>query len=451
MRQVLIWACQVALVFTGAAVVETTQGASAQVALAAAQAPDSYRPASGVRFNDPYSRDGHSKNAIKSHVIRTVNSVTRGSTIRIASWNLRGSRWTKALDAADNRGVTVRIIMGASNAAPITPNPDATWLKRHLRDDNDRLPPEKRSWLRLCEESCRGFGGIAHTKFFLFDDVQGLPDVIMYGSANATQLSADVQWNDMFTITRHGALFDTFVKVFAEMSVDKGKNPAYLQTALAKAGARIGTIGFYPYTGKVPSENPDPILGLLNRTRCSGATGGHGVDGHTKIRIGQDALWGERGKAIAERLATMKRRGCNIKIVYTLFGNEVLRILRAAKVPLVHMAYDVNRDGEYDHYLHMKVMAISGVVGDKTNASVVTNGSANWTELPLHSDEVTAQIWDDALTHDYVTWIDWMFNHRPADWVEPDLAPVDSDTVECDCRRLPTSAPDPYRLVKQDL
>jgi len=448
MRLVLIWACQVALVVTGLTVIEAAQVVSPPAVSAAVRPPDDYRPRPGVRFSDPYSRDPYSKNTIKSHIMRTINSMARGSHIRIASWNVRGEDYKDALIAAHDRGVIVQVVMGQQNGPPTTPNPDVRYLRNHLNDGNAGLPWAKRSWLRYCEKSCRGFGGIAHSKFMLFDSVQDVPDVIMYGSANVTQLAADVQWNDLYTLVRRPQVFDSFVSVFDQMSKDTAMGSAYRDTPLTVGKEQIGTIGFYPYTGQTEKEIPDPILGLLNKTRCSGATGGKGINGHTKIRIAQDALWGQRGLDIAERLATMARRGCNIKIVYTLFGNEVLRVLRKAGIPLVHLAYDTDRDGEYDHYLHMKAMAISGVVGAKTDATIVTNGSANWTELPLHSDEVTGQIADDLLTHDYVTFIDWMFDHRPADWVAPDLAPVQDGEVVTDGRRVIT---DPYRLIRQDL
>jgi len=446
MRLVLIWACQVALVVTGMTVLQTGEQAQAwPTTVSARMAPDSYTPRGGVRFNDPYSRDGHRKVAIKSHILRTINSMRRGSTIRIASWNVRGESFRDALIAAHNRGVIVKVIMGAQNGPPTTVNPDVRYLRRHLTDGNDGLPWSKRSWLHYCDYSCRGHGGIAHTKFFLFDRVQAVTDVVMYGSANLTQIAADDQWNDLYTTVGRAELFDSFVTVFQQMDKDSPVKPAYLEVPLKKTG----TIGFYPYTGKQAQETPDPILGLLNRTRCAGATGGTGIKGYTKIRIAQDALWGDRGLAIAERLATMSRRGCNIKIVYTLFGNNVLSMLRKAKVGLVHLAYDTDRDGEYDRYLHMKSMAISGVIGDKTNASVVTNGSANWTSLPLHSDEVTGTIREETLTQRYADWIDWMFTHRPADWIPPDLEPVDDTNPVSDARRLRRT--DPYALVRRDL
>ncbi len=108
-------------------------------------------------------------------------------------------------------------------------------------------------------------------------------------------------------------------------------------------------------------------------------------------------MHGDRGKAIASRLRQMWVRGCNIKIVYAVFGNEVLNILRHTSrgpVPIRQIAQDFDKDGVYDRYLHMKTMAISGVWNGRTNANVTWNGSANWTGVALASDEIVMRIFD---------------------------------------------------------
>ena len=99
-----------------------------------------------------------------------------------------------------------------------------------------------------------------------------------------------------------------------------------------------------------------------------------------------------------------------------MFGGEVLRILRAAKVPLTHLAYDNNEDGLYDRYVHMKSMAISGYYGGNPGARMVWNGSANWTSVALASDEVVGVVNKKWVTNKYMQWIDYMFTHRPAAW-----------------------------------
>ena len=153
-------------------------------------------------------------------------------------------------------------------------------------------------------------------------------------------------------------------------------------------------LGFYPYTGKHTTR--DPVLSALNNVRCTGATRGTGIHGHTKIRIAQTATYGARGLAIAHRLAAMKKRGCNIRLVYAMFGRQALQVLRhdagVGGVPMTHLAYDADCNGIYDKYVHMKSMTVSGVYGKNTHARITWNGSANWTPVSLASDEVVGTL-----------------------------------------------------------
>ena len=163
-------------------------------------------------------------------------------------------------------------------------------------------------------------------------------------------------------------------------------------------------------------------------------------------------MYGERGIAIAKRLAIMHRRGCNIRIVYAMFGNEVLRILRkeaGTPIPMTHLAWDRNEDGIYDRYVHMKTLAVSGVYGKKTNASVTINGSANWTPVSLASDEVIGR----ALPEDgpAVHQLDRLPLHpSPRAWGTERIGQV-SGGGGVERRRSGAPAVDPYALIKQEM
>ena len=138
--------------------------------------------------------------------------------------------------------------------------------------------------------------------------------------------------------------------------------------------------------------------------------------GDTRIRIAQTSMYGDRGLALARKIAKLQRQGCNIRLVYAMFGGEVLRIMRAAKVPMTHLAYDNNEDGLYDRYVHMKSMAISGNFAGDPAAKITWNGSANWTSVALASDEVLGMVRKKWVTQRYMKWIDYMFTHRPVAW-----------------------------------
>lgn len=404
----------------------------------AAAAPDSYAAPHGVRFNDPYSRR-HAKTEIRQHIIRTINSTDAGATIRIASWNIRGPVYRNALIAAHNRGVTVRLIVDQLNSNAEHPNPEVDDMVRALSNNSLRPDPAKHSRVTKCTSSCRGQTGIAHMKLFLFDQAGGVPWITMWGSNNATDVAVNDQWNDLFTLTYNQPIHDGMVAIFNELEADTPTYGAYRRMDFPGVSFDV-----YPYSGAVPWVDPD--LEKLNRTRCKGATGATGNRGRTVVRMAQDALLGERGKAIAYRLATMKRRGCNIRIVYALMGRPIKRILTNAGVPMRQYSYDRNRDGYYDIYLHMKSLAISGVYNGRTNARVTFNGTANWSPVALVSDELVGTVWDWGTNVQYIRWINYLFNNRPAGWTSTNLAPVEYDTNGgVEGRMAPR---DPWALVK---
>lgn len=415
---------------------------------------DHFIPHGGVRFNEPYNRVYKSYH-IRREIIRTIDSMRPGTRIRISAWNVHSYIYTHALILAHQRGVSVRVLMDHANAFPGYPNPDVNRLQAALKKGNQGRPADMTSWLRKCYRSCRGTRGIPHSKFFLFNSVgrpsknkpgkkrKGVKWVSMYGSNNATDLAANVQWNDLYTFVDHQEVYNEFHTIFRQMSRDKKVKGG----AFREYPHHNFTLYFYPYTGPEAEKQGDPDLRILNKIRCTGATGGAGDHGHTVVRLAQDAILGERGIAIAHRLVTMARRGCEIGIAYSLLGGNVKQVLRTGPIRLTHLAYDANEDLLYDHYLHMKTMAVSGVYAGKTNAWLTLNGSANWSPVALASDEVVGVFLRKKLTQKYLRWINWLLTHRPP-WWRPDGMNIAPRTmVTTDGRTVKI---DPYQLIRQD-
>lgn len=384
------------------------------VSTPAAATPDHYVPKAGPAFNNPYGKVGEIRRLIRQ-VNRTIDSVPRGGRIRISAWNVRSSHITSALIRAHNRNVSVQVVMDRANWNPNNPNADAARLAGALKVGNKDRPTSRKSFVRRCIRSCRGKHGIPHSKFFLFNKVRVKKNkrvktvrwVSMFGSYNATELGATIQWNDLYTVKEQEERYKSFLGVFNEMAQDQPVKDALV-------GYDDGVLGtsFYPYVG-AQAATPDPIMDALNTISCTGAAT---PNGRTRIRIAQTSMYGDRGLALARKLAQMRRQGCNIRLVYAMFGGEVLRILRAAKVPLTHLAYDNDEDGLYDRYVHMKSMAVSGNIAGDPAAKVTWNGSANWTSVALASDEVVGIVRKKWVTNRYMQWIDYMFTHRPAIW-----------------------------------
>ncbi|WP_435743040.1 phospholipase D-like domain-containing protein [Nocardioides sp. SYSU DS0663] len=372
-------------------------------------APMRYTPPVGVRVNDPLG-DREARRRIIGHLIRTINSVPGREKIRFASWNIRSDDIVDALIAAHNRGVSVRVVLDRLNANKENVNEGVNRMQAAFKKREANRRAEMKSDVRKCVSSCRNRSGIAHTKFFLFSKAGRAEDVVIYGSNNATDLAAYGQWNDVFTIRNRANIYAEFEHVFDQMRKDKVVRQAYESYEHGPY-----TSYFYPYRGAGTQE--DPLLRDLNDIVCAGATGGTGTNGMTKIRIAQTSMHGERGKAIAQRLRTMWQRGCDIKIVYAVFGNNVLNILRntgRGPVPHRQIAQDWNFDGVYDRYLHMKYMAVSGRYQGKTDAEVTWNGSANWTSVALVSDEIVMRIYGAGVRKQYADWVDHLYANPPA-------------------------------------
>ena len=186
----------------------------------------------------------------------------------------------------------------------------------------------------------------------------------MYGSANATQLAATIQWNDIYTMTKSRSKYVEF-----QQGLQADAAPARGQAGLpALSTTGKMQLGFYPYTGRqTPAGSGAERAEQRPLHRCDRVV--------PASRPHQDPDRADRectapaGLAIAHRLAAMKKRGCNIRLVYAMFGRQALQVMRndagPGGVPMTHLAYDADCNGIYDKYVHMKSMTVSGVYGKK--------------------------------------------------------------------------------------
>ncbi len=395
-----------------------------------------YTPPAGVRTNNPLG-DRAARRAIISQIIRSTNSAPRKSKIRIASWNIRSDDIVDALIRAHRRRhISVRVVMDRGNANAANPNKGVNRLERALhRYGNDSRRPEMRSGLTRCVSACRGRRGIAHSKFFLFQRSGKARYVVMNGSANATDLAATGQWNDLYTVKGRRGIYREYLTVFNQMYRDRPVRQGYR----VRHFGGITTM-FYPYTGTGTSG--DPVRRELDRVSCSGAR--NTSDGRTRIRIAMTSWHGERGKSIAWRVRRMQNHGCHIRIVYAVMGNEVLRILRhegPSPVPMRQIVQDFNGDGVYDRYLHMKVLTVRGVYGRNHSAWMTLNGSANWSPVVLASDEALMRIDRPRVVRRYNGWIDYLFSHPPRS---------SKSTARMAKPGVNASGVDPYSLIQVD-
>ena len=400
-------ALALAALLTPTLVVQGLPAASPVAPMPAATALGSYSPRTGAIFNHPL-RDERER-AINRHIRLSIESAPRGSFIRIISWNVKSRLYEDALIRAHQRGASVRLLM--SNGLAEDQSAEGTYnnLRRALSQGNEGRPAGMSSWARTCVSSCRGSGGIAHTKMYLFSQAGTSKYVTMLSSANMTEVAAMNQWNDVYTVAGREDVFTIFNNIFAEAAADRYARPPY---RLYRTGPV--RMEFLPYQGV--QATGDPVLGELRRIGCTGAVRA-GIDGYTSIRIAQTAILDQRGIEIAQRLKRMWNAGCKIRLVYAVMGKQVRDILTSpggrGPVPMRQIVQDFDFDGSYDRYLHMKAMAVSGVYAGNRSARVVWNGTQNWTATALASDEAGFRIHSDNLERKYADWVNFLFNNPP--------------------------------------
>jgi len=373
-----------------------------------------YTPAAGVLFNNPLSDEGSHR--INRHVRLSINSSPKGSKIRVMSWNIKSDLYVRSLIDAHKRGVSVRIIMSNGLAEDQSSTGAYTKLKTALSKGNRTRSATMKSWVRTCKSSCRGVHGIAHAKYYVFSHTGKARYVVMVGSANMTEVAAMNQWNDMFTVVGRKKVYSRYLKVFAEAGLDQRADPPY--RTFIDHDMRGW---FLPYLG--PAATGDPVLKVLDQIRCNGATGRSGIGGHTAIRIAQTAFLNQRGIDIAAKLHDLYDAGCNIKLIYAVMGGQAGSRLWTQQgrgpIPSRHIVQDTDYDGDYDRYLHMKDMTISGVYGTSTNAHVVYNGTQNWTQVSFNSDEAGFVVHRESLERRYAKWINFLYNNPPPYYGRP--------------------------------
>ncbi|WP_340537538.1 phospholipase D-like domain-containing protein [Nocardioides sp. GXZ039] len=368
---------------------------------ASAAPPDNFNPRPGATFNSPLG-SVTDRRTIFRKIIRSINSTPKGENINIFSWNFLTREGTDALLRAQGRGVRVRLLMDNRNNVEI-PNAPFRRLRSELARHNKGRKPARKSWARTCMGSCRGSTGSAHSKFFMFSQAGKVKRVVMQGSANLTLASTNNQWNDIYTHTRSKNVWRFYNKIFREAKRDRRAAKPYVSQRFE---SNFRLIQF-----PMATRN-DPVMQLLNQVRCSGAK--NTASGKTRIRIAPDVIRQDRGMRLARKVRSLWNNGCDIKIGYTVVGIDVGRMLRApgprGPVPMRHLVQDVNGDGEFDNYFHLKAMSVVGKLGKNNRAYAVLNGSANWSGLSAVSDENLGIYRSKRDTLRYQSHIDYWYN-----------------------------------------
>ena len=270
----------------------------------------------------------------------------------------------------------------------------------------------KRSWAHRCSYGCRG-SGVLHTKMYLFDSTVPAPaqsankivNTVFVGSSNMTQNAAKVQWNDLYGVRGNGELYGNFYDMFKRMAKDKTDRT--LRVYSASGGKYVTT--FWPQ-----GTSADPEGRLLDSIKCSGATGGTGIGGHSLVYINMHAWFGTRGLAFANKVRGMYNRGCYVRVLYSFMSHAVFKKLhQGTTTRMVVRRTLFSKNGKTAYlYSHFKNIAVSGNVAGNTASRVVWTGSNNFTNDGTHFDEVMMRISDGAAYAQYAKQWTYMRNTK---------------------------------------
>lgn len=376
-----------------------------------------WRPAPGAAFNYPVGGVA-ARTALVRRVIAAINHTPRGEFIRFAAYSFDRTDVMNALLRAHHRGVRVQIVLNDNWFS------SQTFHLRRVLGHN----PDHQNFVVFCHGSCRGGPGNLHMKVYAFSRTGVAQDVVITGSANMTDRAVSLQWNDLYTMNNETALYTTFLHIFNQLKrdrpvatrwvsfVDGNESGQFYKTggSTATSDSQVTTRTFSD--SKLPGPGEDPVLQRLKSIRCQ-AVPGAGINGHTVIRITMYGWSGERGKWLAEQVGALKRRGCNIRVITSVAGRGVVRILHHARVAMKSADYKYINTGTLadphytvDFYSHLKVLAVNGNMSGKPVHSVWT-GSENWSPMSFRNDEIILRINSTANYRTYISRFDFMWAH----------------------------------------
>jgi len=336
--------------------------------------PKPWEPAQGAWFNTP--RHGAKQWVLHQHIVAAIDHARKGSYIRIALFSFDRKFVASRLIRAHRRGVHVQVLLNDHQVTPAQ-----RMLHRALGTNRTR-----KNFAYECSHGCRSHGENLHTKFYLFSHTGHARDTVMTGSVNLTGNSAMNQYNDLWVHNDARKLTNTFDVLWAQMRRDKPAHPGWFVRRIGQHFRLEAT----PFPR--PGPKHDPIIDILNRVKCLGATHHTGTPKHhTIVRVVMHAWNDPRGGYLAQKARQLWARGCDVKLMYGFAGHEVRNAFatrtKRGFLPVHTTGKDTNADGFIDLYTHQKELLISGHYGKSTHTNLVVTGSSNWNRDGLRGDE----------------------------------------------------------------
>lgn len=317
----------------------------------------------GPLFSDPVGSAADRTRTV-DRIARAIRGAEAGETVRLATARLNAPVVEQALLSAHEAGVGVQLVVGAGRASGAEKR-----LAAALGEDREAL-----SWLVRCSGSCLGGVGGQQANFLLVSRTGGSTELTLVSSSPLTKASAR-QWTDLYRTT-HPSVYGGYGTVFERLAADETDESRQRVVQLGGYRAQL-----YPVPAK---PHRDPVLKALKGVACKNASGLRTADGRTNVRASVQAWSGSRGRAIAERLARLKKKGCDVAVVV---GPRVLRGIRTtlarAGVPMRAVASGQN------------YLVVDGRYGTQSGAGFAWVGGPSWSNGSIGGDGVTLVVDDD--------------------------------------------------------
>jgi hypothetical protein len=363
----------------------------------------------GPVFNDPLGAPA-AQAAIFTQLINLINATPAGQTISGSMFGLADVGVADALNAANDRGVNVKIIVDDSTyTSDGVDFNNPAW--NSLKDPTTGLGTNDaaRSWIVVCDDKFEDNDGVDdvsrgcisteppgpaynHNKFFLFskigpfDDGTSYSKVVFQTSSNLSDWYKLESYNDSVTFV-DAAVYDGYAKYHEDerrlRSSKTGNNSYYWSTPTGSTYRAF----FFPRAGTYNDPNTDTIVNDLDEVSCA-YTGADGKRHQTDIRVVMLNFLDSRIQ-IANKLASLRAAGCWIDVVYTQPTNaadndSVRSVLTNAGIQ--HEKCWIPNGAGIDVRVHNKFWMIDGDYNGDITPRVYT-GSSNWDGSSLRSSD----------------------------------------------------------------
>lgn len=356
-----------------------------------------WAPPQRAFFNIPIG-NAEEQHRIENVIQASIRHAKKGSYIRIALFSFDRRPIAQDLIDAYKRGVHVQVLL---NDHQIT---------RAMRMMNRAFGHvrKRKSWIYRCHQGCRAHSENLHSKFYLFSKTGKADKTTITGSVNLTTNALIHQWNDGLVVG-NDKVYDTFLSVFKEMKKDKDVRRPYEIFNINKR-YQLQVLPFMNGT-----RRNDPIMKILNKVRCKGATHGAGTNGRTQVRVDMHRWAGHRGAYLADKIVNLWAAGCDVKVMHGSASEEVRNAITRntprGRVPIRSNGFDDNGDGVIDRYTHHKYLLISGHYGKKTHENRIYTGSSNWAPSGLRGDEVIFRARGPRTFNQYLANFNYIWDH----------------------------------------